>query len=765
MMLRYLKNSFFWFYLLSFKTITFQEMAEELPWDKKLGISFRVGFIIISINLLLFCVVGIYHEFFITPFEWIEALWIAGKAFGVILGIVLLYSLGSSLFISLFRVVISNLLFILLLSLTSFSFAVLSSGLIPYQILGIFYNLILGFLGSQISRLYSGLDRISYSGLTVFLVFFSLPVSLLYTTVNAKEYPREVLLFFGVFAITYVFAFFRFFYVIPHLILYFLSKKKPNLSFKLFRNSPIYWDELITLTLPLLSDWLIQLVEKDRKRGLDEIKFVTEKRPHQRNAAQKALLTIVGQNLQGLESISELKKAKYVVQSLPSLDSEASFREDWFDIKRRMNKISDSAQDYEKQKTLLGKLNSLENIHEEIAYLRKFWSFAKHREIFNPLTDKWWGIVEKEKAKYQKKLEDTPIPNPYIAGIPLGNSEKTQKIFMGRLDIVTAIEENIVSPKERNALLLYGRRRIGKTSTLKNLSRFLKRQYLTVFIDCQNARWGESDIAFCYNLIKEISNELYKNELVSEPFKVQIEEFEKHTFTKFSEWLDEIEKISEKLDKKILLTFDEYEKLEKDFEKSKITTAVFDQLRTIVQHRKQVVVLFSGGHHFEELRKVNWSDYLINTKTLELSFLSKEEASKLLTEPVPNLNYQKDVKNKIIELTHCQPYLLQSFGSELVNYLNAEKRFTATQNDYEKIVEKVLISAQSYFHNTWSEDMSEEEQEIMRILANEGEKDAQGLPLKNALKKLIGKEVVEEINGKCKLTIELFRLYLLKKKL
>lgn len=336
---------------------------------------------------------------------------------------------------------------------------------------------------------------------------------------------------------------------------------------------------------------------------------------------------------------------------------------------------------------------------------------------------------------------------------------------MGRRDIVAAIEENIINPQERNALLLYGRRRIGKTSTLKNLSRFLKSQYLTVYIDFQNAKWRDNDTAFCYNLIKDILSELEKYELIREPYKLKIEEFEKHTFTVFNEWLDEIEKISKATGKQILLTFDEYEKLEEDFEKSKITTDVFNQLRNIVQHRERIVVLFSGGHRFEEMQKVNWSDYLINTKTLELSFLSTQDAKRLLTEPVPKLNYEKGIREKIIELTHCQPYLLQSFGSDLVNHLNEKKRFTATQHDFEIIVEKVLVSAQAYFYDTWSEDMSKDEQEIIRTLAKDKTKNSKSLPSEPALKKLIRKEVVEETNGKCRLKIELFRLYLLKNKL
>jgi hypothetical protein len=56
------------------------------------------------------------------------------------------------------------------------------------------------------------------------------------------------------------------------------------------------------------------------------------------------------------------------------------------------------------------------------------------------------------------------------------------------------------------------------------------------------------------------------------------------------------------------------------------------------------VPLFSGGHRFEELKTVNWADYLINTKTLELSFLEPEEARELIERPGPDFNLRYEIR-------------------------------------------------------------------------------------------------------------------------
>ena len=58
----------------------------------------------------------------------------------------------------------------------------------------------------------------------------------------------------------------------------------------------------------------------------------------------------------------------------------------------------------------------------------------------------------------------TPPRNPYIAGRAL----KDTRGFCGRDDVFRVVQAELELP-ERNAIVLYGQRRIGKTSILLNL--------------------------------------------------------------------------------------------------------------------------------------------------------------------------------------------------------------------------------------------------------------------------------------------------------
>lgn len=77
--------------------------------------------------------------------------------------------------------------------------------------------------------------------------------------------------------------------------------------------------------------------------------------------------------------------------------------------------------------------------------------------------------------------------NPYIAGNPVGFGEA----FIGRTDVLREVLRVVRNP-HRNALVLYGQRRIGKTSILQHLSRRLPHEglYHPVYFDLQDkATW------------------------------------------------------------------------------------------------------------------------------------------------------------------------------------------------------------------------------------------------------------------------------------
>jgi hypothetical protein len=560
------------------------------------------------------------------------------------------------------------------------------------------------------------------------------------------------------YAVVFLFGYFRPFFLLPYAVQLWRSRKAAD-PFPLFDNSPVYWDEAIAMPLPFLADWLVRLSEFDRQRGMTEITNVA-RRPYQRRAAQRALVRVLFHDLEKADSFKKMASALDLLAILPS---DAQYLPTGLDdAARHILKVAELASDYLTRVTTVGQINVLGELRGVVESFRDAMVLVKPPvgPTFQSAASHWLEIVKAEEIRVRERIAFEPIPNPFVVGNPL--MVRDHRLFKGRKDIIVAIEENIINPAQRPALLLYGRRRIGKTSTLLNLPRLLSSRFVPVFIDCQDAKWREGDEAFCYQLAVSIHDALNQRSLVETARRPKLEQFERYAFTRLGEYLDQIEESSRSTRKQILLTFDEYEKLEEGIGASKVTTEVLNQLRTIVQHRERIVVLFSGGHRFEEMKIINWSDYLINVKTLELSFLEPEDARELITEPVPLLQYESGVIEQIIEMSHCQPYLLQAVASDLVNYLNSERRMLASAADLEVAVEKVLVTAQAYFFYTWTGDCTEGEREVLRMIAI-GDTNSRNLAERQpSLQSLCHKEILERQPSGYRFSIELFRRWVLK---
>jgi hypothetical protein len=554
--------------------------------------------------------------------------------------------------------------------------------------------------------------------------------------------------------IAFLFSYFRFFYILPHMIQYLRVKIFKHEPFSLFRNSPIYWDEIILMPLPFLSDFLVTLTEANRNEGLHEIEFVSSKRPFQRKAASSALAEITIKDLGGFKSIEEIADASGNVRALSTFES--SLSKEFGTAGRNIDDISADAKSYLESSSNYNILRTLNVLGRDVDNFKKTLIATKGPVgyKFLPVAETWSQIIKEETHKLTELKKDTyeEISNPYIFGNPVRPEEKS-RLFVGRRDIIREIESNLANISQKPTLFLHGRRRVGKSSVLINLPRFLGKRYVSAYIDCQDARTTESPASFCYTLSMSISNSL-KDRGFSIEYPL-FESFQKNPFTILGNWFDKIEKTLETEDKLILLALDEYEKLEESILRGNLSIEILDQLRNIIQHRKLFVVLITGSKELNEL-ELNWSDYLISARTIKLGYLSKDEARILITNPIDDfsLNYEGgekgEVVNKIIDVTSCQPYLVQALCFELVNYLNTQHRKEARMADIDTAIEKVLVSAENYFYYICDSECSEKEKEILKRLVS-------NLTLKGdeeEIKSLMRKEIIENVNGNFRFKVE-----------
>ncbi len=291
------------------------------------------------------------------------------------------------------------------------------------------------------------------------------------------------------------------------------------------------------------------------------------------------------------------------------------------------------------------------------------------------------------------------VPNPYICGTPL--HDKTRS-FAPRKEVIKNIQEKVLQ-FGGNSLLLYGQRRMGKTTILVNLQAELPKQVIVVFVDLQKIAsiisTAKNEGYFFYLLCIEITKSIKsKYPHISLP-NIDIESIQ-YEQAFFTAWLDELEDLLG--DHSILLALDEFEALEKIFAHHTNKDAVLGTLRYIAQHCKKIRLIYASAYTIGELGNGTWSYYLVNLQYVHLGYLSKMEACKLITAPIKAfpLRYTPEALEKILDLTHHHPALIQVLCSEIIVIKNGqppELRLQVQEKDVEEAIPEVLERAGGIF--------------------------------------------------------------------
>jgi len=124
--------------------------------------------------------------------------------------------------------------------------------------------------------------------------------------------------------------------------------------------------------------------------------------------------------------------------------------------------------------------------------------------------------------------------------------------------------------------------------------------------------------------------------------------------------------------------------------------------RATIQHRRHLRLLVAGVAPFDELDSL-WSDHFINLREVRIGHLDEKTSIELITCPIPEFPPQAislPIAETIFSQTGGQPYLLQMYGSLLVQHLNEDKRKKAKKADITPIKAQVLEQATYYFRNT-----------------------------------------------------------------
>lgn len=490
-----------------------------------------------------------------------------------------------------------------------------------------------------------------------------------------------------------------------------LEKRPEEDDPALFRLHLVYWVENQPRRWNHLDEHLILLSEKYKIDCQPIFRWLLN--TNQAWAVKSALLEISLQRLVECRTIADIS---WVSQKITSGEFEGTHSAIIYnlytvskDTQAALNQISS----FHTRSTLGLIRNRLISLERELMISNDI-----KRNDFLDIITHWLMIFDLELDRLAVTAQASrQIQNPYICGIPLNDK---QEVFVGREDIILQIEQILANP-QRPPLLVFGQRRMGKTSLLLNLGRITQSNIVPFFFDAQGLA-GLNDLPeLFYRLTQQARRPVNQNRGIRFP-AMDLSEFQKSPFLALNDWMDHVE--DQLSARKVigLWTVDEFEVLyDWLLQHSDIAADFLNQIRSFLQHRTRLKLLLAVSHTFDELMPL--SSFMINVQVVKIGYLTEREVNQLVESPIRNfeLSYEPETLQQIYQLTHGHPHLVQLLCYELVNYKNEQNqniRLNVTSDEIEQAAQRALVSGGFFFGDIAYQQVQPKGREALCYLAS-----------------------------------------------
>lgn len=303
----------------------------------------------------------------------------------------------------------------------------------------------------------------------------------------------------------------------------------------------------------------------------------------------------------------------------------------------------------------------------------------------------------------------TILSNPFVAGRPLTGASAS--LYVGRGEVFDWFQENLAGPWPSNAFLLYGERRIGKTSTLYQLvegergSRLRNstgRSMIAAYIDLQRLAGRPTE-----EWLRRLAGDLARKSGTSHPSHSSPENgsLAETSFAVFDQALDRIESALPD-NVFMLVALDEFEQVRDGIESGILDPSVLPFLRSQIQHRERIAFLICGSR---SLLDPYWSPIIDLAARYEITPLSYDEAVSLIRRPIAGVLSVEDSAVELIWMqTDGRPFIIQTICHRLVSLANRRRSYEPiTRHDAENVIRQLETEAYTILSATGKQNRPE----------------------------------------------------------
>ena len=484
---------------------------------------------------------------------------------------------------------------------------------------------------------------------------------------------------------------------------------------------------------------------------------------YQRPRALRAKTAILARETKTLPSLANLGRH---LESLPT--GEIGYLKETSELRAKAERIAEWQRQADAAPSALIRHDRLEQALEAMAGFRGYVSGCAE-----PLASEFLRAAESWEANLRRQIDALPreVPdffNPNLA-VRAG-----MEAFVRRDDLLADLQQRLRNPAGGSGLLLYARRRMGKSTILQNLERLLPRELAAVYVSMQNAEAATSEAHFSAWLGEKLASLFPKADLT--PIPADLAALAR-TLRRLQEYLDNS-------DCRVLIAIDEFEVIDERIGEGMMSERLLGMVRDCIQTHRQIRWLFSGVHHVSELPNARWSSYLTAFQQIEVRPFSAAETHQLLTEPLKFANAFGDrtppqadffVKNEfwapgmIERIQHESqgwPALVQGIAKEVVAACNRRKVLQANDALLDEALDAVLTSVDGTLQELLLQQARQEPEKSASLFIRAFRTtEEQSPPAEDAVRQLLQRHelVVPTASGAWRLRVPLMQRWLEKK--
>jgi AAA ATPase domain len=393
------------------------------------------------------------------------------------------------------------------------------------------------------------------------------------------------------------------------------------------------------------------------------------------------------------------------------------------------------------------------------------------KDLIIKIATAWQNALLSVASEIGEKVILEPVISPYTIGDPVEGDA-----FVGRKDIINELAELWRQNKSVQSVVLYGHRRMGKTSILRNINRHLGKDVSLAYVNMSLVTNTKSET----DILMLICDQIAITTGITAPTNKDFSDFPQTTCRRYIQ--EVVERIGQR---RLIIALDEFEVIDDLINAQKIPPEFLAFLRGLVQISPNIAFAFAGLHTLEE-RIANYSDpFFASFIPIPVGFLSLGATRQLLANPAdPDfpLDYTPETLDKIYQLTAGQPYLTQLVGFQLVRHYNNQvfeegrtRDPMLTINDLNIVIQDPVFfdRGRYYFTGVWNQASQDipHQQTILTALAPHpgGLSMAELITATNlsvteltaALKILERHDVAAYDQEKWRISIELFRRWVI----